>query len=226
MKKILTASFCALLCTIIAEAQTLIPKFGAALSNISVSKDATSQGTDIKNKLGIVGGVGFEFMLGKKIALQPELLFHQKGYKTSLSQSNTNYESSVTLNYLELPVLVKVKFGSFYVNAGPYVAMGLGGKYKSKASGLFNGSVDGKVKFGKAPDNDTSNDVYIDNTIDAGVQIGGGYLIANKIMIDLRYGFGLTNIADKDASSGYNDNKSKLRSFQVTVGVPLRFGAK
>jgi outer membrane protein with beta-barrel domain len=210
------------------QGQTLLPKFGVALSTISLSKDFFfSESYDIKNKLGIVGGLGFELMLGEKMALQPELLFYQKGYKTQSKQSNITYETTLTLNYVELPLLFKVKVGSYYVNAGPSIALGVGGKYKNKVSGPFTGSsFETKVKFGKEPDNNTSSDLYVDNNIDLGLQIGGGYIIADVIMIDLRYGFGLTNIWDKDASIGYNDNKSKLKSFQVTMGVPIRLRRK
>lgn len=227
MKRILSISFCLVLLSIIAKAQTLIPKFGAAVSTISYNQLA-ADGLDVQNKIGIVGGVGLEFMLGGKMALQPELLFHQKGWKSSITDTDFNMtqQSTVTINYLEIPILVKVKFGSFYVNAGPSVALGLGGKYTLKESGTYNGTFDWNIKFGNTlntSDYEKVDAVYINNNIDVGLQVGGGYVVANKIMIDLRYGFGLTNIMDKN---DLKDNKSKLRSFQVTVGVPIRLGKK
>lgn len=212
---------CIMLYSPLTYSQILIPKLGLSLSTISVSKEA-SAGSDQKNGHGIVGGIGVEFMISHKIALQPELLFHQKSYKFISNESNTTYEDTETLNYLELPILVKIKFGSFYVNAGPSVALGLNGKYKSKSSGAYNASTERNIKFGKMPANYQGRDAFVDNNFDMGVQVGGGYIIAERVIIDLRYGFGLINISDKDPAMGYNDNKSKLRSFQVTIGVPIQ----
>jgi len=67
-----------------------------------------------------------------------------------------------------------------------------------------------KVKFG---DGDDDGIVYFSNQIDFGVQFGGGVLIAGKVMVDVRYGLGLTKFTD--------DVKAKNGGFQFTVGVPI-----
>ncbi len=214
--------------TFYAQSQTLIPKIGGSLSTVTIGDNKSNFIVDkTKNKIGFIVGAALELPLHGKFSLQPELLFHQKGFKEISTLNDPivgtiNFETSYTLNYLELPVLVKVKLGSFYVNAGPSVALGIGGKYKLKGSGTSNFSHEGKVKFGMRPDNDQSDNTYVDNNVDVGIQIGGGYVIANLIVVDLRYGCGLINILNKDPSIGRYDNKSKLRSFQVTIGVPIR----
>jgi hypothetical protein len=222
MYKVPVIVFCmALLCSA-AQAQTLIPKVGMSLSSGSFSEDIVSSGETLQNKFGIVGGFGLEIPLKGKFAIQPELLFAQKGWKDKETDSGITAKGSTTLNYLEIPVIVKAKFGGFYLNAGPSLGIGLNGKYKySISDGQQSESGSGDIKFGKAPDNDNSDTGYVDHRTNVGLQLGAGYVIAEKVMIDLRYGFGLSNLFDKE--TGF-DNKSKLRSFQVTVGVPIKLG--
>ncbi|WP_333819535.1 porin family protein [Ohtaekwangia sp.] len=183
-------------------AQSIIPKAGLSLSNIHGS-DAS--GTD--SKAGLTLGAGFNLPLGKgAFSIQPELNYIQKGFKASEDGGT----AKLNLNYLELPVLVKASFGDvtkFYVNAGPSVAYGLGGKVSYEEGNMKYSS---KVKFG---DGDDDGIVYFSNQIDFGVQFGGGVLIAGKVMVDVRYGLGLTKFTD--------DVKAKNGGFQFTVGVPI-----
>ncbi|HEY9046616.1 MAG TPA: outer membrane beta-barrel protein [Ohtaekwangia sp.] len=91
---------------------------------------------------------------------------------------------------------------------GPSVAYGLGGKYKYEEGSQ---KIETKVKFGNG--NSSNDDLYLGNKIDFGVQFGGGVLIAGKVMVDVRYGLGLTNITD--------GSNAKNGGFQFTVGVPI-----
>ena len=80
----------------------------------------------------------------------------------------------------------------------------------------------GVLKFGDEPANYEGNDYYLDNSLDIGVQLGGGVKVG-PIIIDLRYGLGLTNLMDEpDGFSG--DWLNQNRSFQLTVGYPILLG--
>lgn len=211
---------------------TFMPKAGASFANVAFSDDIKEgwggSNADFGSKLGIVLGVAAEIPLGGEMfAVQPELLFHQKGYHFEYNDNTAGEEYSedykYSLNYLELPVLAKVKFGNFYVAAGPSIGFGLFGTYKGSYTWLGETTDDeGKIKFGTEPENYDGDDEYIDNALDFGVQIGAGYKIS-VIVVDLRYGLGLTNMYDKP--SGYTgDVKSQNRSIQLTIGYPI--GAK
>lgn len=182
--------------------QTLIPKAG-----VTLSKFGGSDVEDAKFNLGFTLGLGFNLPVGNgPISVQPELNFAQKGTKGDEDGST----AKLKLNYLEVPVLVKATFGEatkFYVNAGPSIGLGLGGKIKV-SEGSFSGEAD--VKFG---DGDDEEVFYIEKKTDFGLQLGGGVIIAEKIMIDLRYGLGLSSL--------YEDGKVKNNVLQFTVGVPL-----
>lgn len=205
MKKLLLIA-AAVVFTSASYAQTIIPKAGVSFANVG-GDDV--EGTDAK--IGFTLGVGFNMPLGEgPISLQPELNFIQKGFKEEYDVFGTTVDSKTTLNYLEVPVLVKATFGEatkFYVNAGPSVGFGLGGKVKAEA-GDQEEEMD--VKFGDGDDEDV---FYVEKKTDIAFQLGGGVIIAEKIMLDIRYGLGLTDL--------YEDAKVKNNVFQFTVGIPL-----
>lgn len=212
------------------HAQTLIPKAGVTISTMAVEDD---QG--IKSKIGYTFGIGYNIPVNDLFSIQPELNYVQKGLKRDFDEEGPYYElsqkSSLTVNYLELPVLVKMTFGTetkFYLNAGPSIAMGLGGRDKSKIDytlepqgddplvGTGHIETTGKVKFGKMPDGYEGEDRYFENRFDIGAQFGGGAIINDKIMIDLRYGLGFSNLYGND-----DDDRSKHRVLQFTIGAPI-----
>jgi len=225
MKKQLTICFAlSMLLTTAFSQLTIIPKAGITYANIGMSDDMLEGGEKPKYKVGLQLGAGFEITVNKFLAIQPELLFHQKGWRTDYSEDGFSSKTSALLNYIELPILVEAKFGKFYVDAGPSIALGIGGKYKYEYSSQGDTEKgDGKIKFGKEPD-DNEEDIYLDNAVDFGLQMGGG-VKAGPLVIDFRYGIGLSNI--QDSLDGFNgDWKMKNRSFQLTVGFPIILGGK
>lgn len=222
MKKIILVVFTTMAVTTTLFSQIkFMPKAGVSLSKVHLSDDLKSDGEDIKSKIGFVLGVAVEIpLIGEKVSLQPEILFQQNGAKSEYKEVNYSEETSVTTNYISVPVLAMVNFGKFFAEVGPSFGFGIGGKYKytaNEAGNVFEQS--GKIKFGKEPDNTSSDDSYIDNAFDLGLQIGAGMKIS-VIVIDLRYGLGLSNM--NDVPDGYTDDyKSKNNSWQLTVGIPL-----
>jgi hypothetical protein len=193
------------------RAQTVIPKIGFTLAKIAASEDGDGEN---KSKLGLMLGAAVEIPFKDNFSFQPELLFIQKGGKYTYSEDDESSETKETINYLEIPVLFKATFGEatkFYANAGPSFGFAIGGKYKYEES--FDGDTEsdsGKLKFGSGEEDDYKG-------LDFGFQLGGGVLIADKYIIDLRYGLGLSNISN--AEDG--DFKLKNRVLQITFGMPL-----
>ena len=66
------------------------------------------------------------------------------------------------------------------------------------------------VKFGDGEDEET---LYVEKKTDFGLQFGGGVIIAEKVMIDLRYGAGLSTL--------FEDESVKNNVLQFTVGIPI-----
>ena len=107
----------------------------------------------------------------------------KKGGRLKANSPLSANGSTLRLNTLELPLLARFHFGKFYMNAGPSIAYYLSGNKKiddlsTKLS--FENSSEGFKRF------------------EAGIQMGGGFefpLKQRRIALDIRYNYGLTNIA-------------------------------
>ena len=187
--------------TLSANAQTtIIPKLGVSIANIAFDPS----NSDVKSKIGLQLGIAAEIGVNDMFAIQPELLFIQKGAK-----SKANSDASLNLSYLEIPVLAKVKFGSdaakFYAIAGPSIGIAIGGTDKDAS-----GSED--LKFG--------SDTGQFKRTDFGLQFGAGVNIKNFI-IDVRYGLGLSNIINVPSGAS---GSLKNRAIGITVGYAFPLG--
>jgi hypothetical protein len=221
MKK-LTALFIMnlMLATSLYSQVKFLAKAGVSWSSVTFNEDINEQYAgdfDYGTKAGFIIGFGTEIPLGgDKFSLQPELLFHQKGYTSKYADTELQDSYKTTLNYLEVPVLARANFGKFYATTGPYVGFGVGGNYKG--TNTYQGITtewEGKVKFGAEPDNYNGSDQYV-NAVDFGFQFGAGMELG-LVVVDLRFGLGLTDILDKQDLN----TKTLNRSLQLTVGYPL-----
>lgn len=140
------------------------------------------------------------------------------------------------LNYLQLPILASYRFTltdniKLHINAGPYVAVGLGGKMKFEADGeKYDIKAFGTSKGGDYDDEwdyyasgwDDEDDYYDEEgsekgglkRFDAGLTLGAGVSV-NKFYIGLSYDLGLANIAEKKE---WPDMKIRNRNFSIGVG--------
>jgi len=182
----------------VAQAQvSLIPKGGITLSNINFNEDLAGQ----KSRMGYVAGLGLNFPLTADnfFSIQPELLYIQQGTRATAG--------SYSLNYAQLPLLLKINFGGegfpIYVNAGP----------------SFGYLLNPPTRMGSFEFNDPKR-------LDIGLQFGGGFGVKagpGNVLLDARYGFGITDI-NNAATGGDAANKSKNNVFQFTVGYAIPFG--
>jgi hypothetical protein len=81
-------------------------KAGINLSNIYDSKD---QEFNADLKVGFAAGAFLSIPFGKYIGFQPEILFSQKGYKSSGTILTVPYEFTHTTNYIDVPLLFALK---------------------------------------------------------------------------------------------------------------------
>ncbi len=95
-----------------------------------------------ENKMGFSFGAFLGFDLTSRLRLQPEILYTRKGSKKTLS-SNLNpligVKANYSLDYLEIPLLLKAYLGKskdpigFYLGLGSYLAFLIKNKYTLKA---------------------------------------------------------------------------------------------
>ena len=197
---------------------TFLPKIGVSWSSVIAKETVSNQFVDdfdYRRKGGLVIGIATDIPLGgHRFSLQPEILFHQKGYTSIYSLGPAS--STTRLNYLEVPVLIRVNFGKFYATTGTYVGFGIGGNFKRSYSYMGQTEeYEGKVKFGADPYGYQTSKQYF-NAVDFGVQFGTGMNLS-VVVVDLRFGLGLTDIIERQDF----DAKTLNTSLQLTVGYPL-----
>lgn len=225
MKKVLFMA--ALACfSLSATAQvSIIPKAGINIANASLADDNTLENGK-ESLIGFTGGLGFNFNMTEDgfLSIQPEVLYSQKGFSSSGS-GVVNYDGNYRLNYLEVPLLLKIAFGGdvvkAYVNAGPSVGYLISGRVKGNGNilGLVGSSIDEPIEF---TDDPTIADITeLDaNRVEVGLNFGGGvgYGFGDNGMffLDLRYNAGLTDFNNRE--------RSKNQVYAITAGlqIPLK----
>jgi len=115
-----------------------------------------------------IGGVA-TIPFGDVVQLRTGVMYSQKG-------ASDGDGDVIALDYLEMPAdfSFMIGGGGFALSAGPYLGL------------LMSATADG----------DDISDLF--NGIDMGVNLGASYTIAESMIIDARYGMGLTNVDDDD----------------------------
>lgn len=189
----------------------LIPKVGMTVSNNTTFYNGTD--FNYKWKTGFMVGIAYNKNLGKSgISVQPELLFIQKGTNSEYMNGSEHWKAKIRINSFEVPVLFKYSFGKttrFYLNVGPSFGLMIGGNYESTNISGSSDNSSGKLDEFKF----TSEN--LNRRKDIGAQFGGGIVLANKVIIDIRYGLGLTYIKPLGISEKYS-------ALQLSIGIPLK----
>lgn len=212
MKKIFTYSIAlfAMSSTLTTSAQSFGVKAGLNLSTQLAKNDDDTYSDDYKLKPGIHVGGTAEFELMDMITFEPGVLISTKGYR--MKEEEGDYKSVSTLNlvYLEIPLNAKATFDLGGINvfgyAGPYLAVGLTGKAKSKVTVDGDTEKDSEsVEWGS--DDDKAK------RLDFGLNFGAGAQLTDELSVSLGYGLGLGNL------SNYTDNGTKIKNRVIALSV-------
>jgi Outer membrane protein beta-barrel domain len=152
-------------------------------------------GETLDYRIGPVAGAFWAIRLASWLELQSELLYSEKGARLTLLGT----KSTAVVDYLEIPFLARVPFGSghrrYYAAVGPSLGILLRAKTRTT--------------FGEVTEElDVKDQV---ESMDYGVAAGGGVEIG-KLVIDARYTYGFRDI-DKDATS-----ETRNRAIALTAG--------
>lgn len=230
MKKMLFALICtASSVAVMAQTKpTVILKGGVNFANITESTDGKVDDAKYLTSFHVGAALHLPFTTG--FGFQPALLVTGKGSKIQDgNSSDVNYFRSTTNPiYLEMPLnfVGTIPLGNnagIFLGAGPYVAMGIGGK--NKVEGKYLG-----VAFSSENKIDFSNDdpTTLDYEEDAGIgkmkrfDVGGNVMAGidfGKVLLGANYGFGFTKI--NSGSDNNADNKNKNRVWSVSLGIKL-----
>lgn len=167
-------------------------KFGMNFSNMTKIDES-------KALPGFTLGVGMDYGFNENWSLQSGLMISSKGFKFKEGDWKDKYRPI----YLDIPILAAYKFNisdntKFVINAGPYLAFGLGGKAKDDNFDL---------KLFKSDEGDWKR-------FDLGIQYGIGLELSDRYLINLTGQNGFISPVD-----GGDDPKNMT----FTIGVGYRF---
>ncbi len=220
-------------------------KVGGNLSNIHQDFKDSDWEMPTKMKVGYHLGLTADMPLNDKFSFQPGLLFSNKGCGHDLDEifgeippvKATNEEIETdgfirfSLNYIEIPLNIAFKSNDFQIFAGPYLAMGIGGKQKSDYKLSFMGysetykeEVKLKPAFGEVKDSDLGDNEDAFSALDYGLNFGLGYMIG-PILVQGGYSLGLGNITAKyEGASDTDRSDYKQTNRVITLSVSYFFG--
>jgi hypothetical protein len=210
------------------HAQLFYAQGGLNLANISNSKNGSTEDNAIlpSFNVGIMGRAG----LSKTVDIESGLLLTGRGSKAETTFNNGNDYVRTKFNplYVELPVnlILNVplsKNTGIFFNAGPYAAVGVGGKSKTDIKlGPLTSSSEKDIKFSNDdPFTSEQDDAAYDKLkrFDFGLNFGAG-IDLDKVILKANYGLGLTKI-NSTQSDNNADDKNKYRTFSISMGIPL-----
>lgn len=165
---------------------------GVNFANMSFSADGGSYSPDSRTAFNV--GLTVDFPILESLYIKSGLLYSSKGYK--IEDDDETYTASPA--YLEIPILASYRYNfsdaaQLQFNVGPYVAYGIGGKYKYESDYY---------------DEERETDFFDDDTnkFDLGLQFGLGLTISQHFNIGVSYQLGLTNVFDEDGIDVKNRN--------------------
>jgi hypothetical protein len=224
--KVLCFGAALLLVGITANAQRGQFRAGLNLANVSVTDNGR---VDESNQLSTFQvGVLTEIPLGGNfLVLQPGVLYTSKGAKVERGTEGTAGYFKQTFNprYIEVPLnlLVKAPLGTssrFFVGAGPYVAVGVGGDARTEGTRaiLGNYSFERDITFSD-DDPTTFNEeegtgLGVVRRFDYGLN-GSAGIEGKSLILGVNYGYGLAKLQSGTNSGEDNNNKHRVLSFTL-----------
>jgi hypothetical protein len=204
--------------------QTFGIKAGLNLSNMIMKDDEETYSEEFKMKPGFHFGPTIEIPISKLFSVESGLMLSTKGYKESEkitigTSIMREWESKLNLFYIDLPITAKATFdvdgAKIFVAFGPYVGMGLCGKYKyTDYSYYVEGDVyDENISFGS---NEEEDDL---KRLDYGLTAEAGFKL-KSIQIGISYRLGLANLSND------TEDLDQINNRVLGISVGYKFGGQ
>jgi opacity protein-like surface antigen len=159
---------------------------------------------------GAVLGAVFEYAVNDMVAFQAQPAYCRRGVAIEYPFLDSRWKETAKLAYLEIPLLVKLNFGT--TNIKPYLFAGLDVAILMSAKGVFDTD-------GQSVERDLDKGDF--NNTDLGLDVGAGmeYRLDRSIglFLDARYSMGITDINIVSDRSSW-----KSRDIKICAGVLFR----
>ena len=208
-----------------AQAQNIRLGLRAGANYSNLAGNVQNQNT-YNNKIGFLGGVVLNVPLIQDgfLSVQPEILYSQKGFEnkpteyTTLLGAKQKREGQVNYNYLDVPVLLKVRAAGLVFEAGPQYSYLLSANNQTKVTTT--------PALGGTPstaETQNKSDLSGLNRNELGYLAGVGYETANGLSLNLRYTGAFSDFVKSDNSTYFNGDLKNARhsAFQLSLGYLL-----
>ena len=242
MKKILTIVLLVLGMVVpnLSQAQITYGLRVGVSSNQMVNSPLVFPVIDVSEKKALIGydiAVFANFSISKELSFQPEIHYLQKGQKYELSYSDGSsfvqheLKNTHTVNFIEVPLLLKYSFGkkSFkpFITTGVSFGYALSQKYVGDDVWFYNNGK--RIIIGGNSiesisstewDTDFGTNKSKDNRMDVGLVLGLGVqknIGKNSIILDFRYVNDFTDWKEYEGTTTLS--KVTSRGFVISAGV-------
>jgi len=201
---------------------------GLNLANITKTNDGQTEKNNIlpSFNVGILGRLKLDPMFN----LESGVLLTGHGSKAeTYFNGGTDYvKTKFNPLYIQVPLnaILKIpldKGSNVFFNAGPYAAIGIGGKSTSESKfGPLLSSSSKTIAFSNDdPFTSQEEDAGYNKLkrFDFGLNFGGGFQFKH-VILKVNYGLGLAKINSTESNNTAND-KNKYRTLSFSVGIPL-----
>ena len=152
---------------------------GINYSTVYIENDITNNNESLYT-MGLRFGISVDIPLKGVFYLQPSVSFSQKGFKQEENWfSGNDNEFEANASYIDVPIHVLYKSnlgpGDLIVGAGPYVAYGIGGKWKTERRISFGGIKNGDLIFDDEGSNYQPGEYLYGRPLDYGGNVLAGY---------------------------------------------------
>jgi len=226
MKKsaIFAAALLATVAVSSAQAQEVRIGLRAGANYSNLAGNINNQDT-YNNKFGFLGGVMVNVPVTSDgfFSVQPEVLYSQKGFENNPTEYSVlgipgtmqKREGSVNYNYLDVPVLLKVRASGLVFEAGPQYSYLLSANNKTKTTTIpaFGGTT-------TTTEAQSKTDVNGLNRNELGYVAGVGYEATNGLSLNLRYTGAFSDFVKSGNDSYFNGDlkNSRHSAFQLSLG--------
>ncbi len=202
MKKIVIATLVAFAGVLTNNVQAQETSGISVKAGVNFNTFSRDNSTGLKSLVGYHIGAIYEFDFGKNFAVEPGLFLDTRGAKYEGA-----FVGKTNIIGLTVPVLTKGRFVinndlNVFVNAGPFVNIGLGGTRKTEAA---NVTIKRDVTFGNG-----SSDIERTNF---GLNFGAG-IEYQRFILGVGYDWGLSKMNNLNV-------ETKLNAFKISVGYKL-----
>ena len=168
-------------------------------------------------KLGFNGGGTIRWITEPHLGLQAELNFTQGGWQEKFDEK-PQFKYSRTINYIEMPFMSHIYFGSkrvhVFINLGPKIGFAIGEKTES--------NLNGENPNPNRPDE--QHTLGVEKKFDWGICGGPGIEIRTGIgsfLLEGRYYYALGNIFNSRKEDPFSKSAGQVISAKLTYLIPL-----